>query len=98
MSNNTENSGTAFPLALTRAQARFALAAGRALDKLVGEIPPARAATGEAPERQARDIAARAARRAAAISGGLSLPGGLLGIAAILPSLVKVWRIQAQMV
>ncbi|MBL8482931.1 MAG: hypothetical protein JNJ60_12105, partial [Rhodocyclaceae bacterium] len=26
------------------------------------------------------------------------LPGGLLGIAAILPSLVKVWRIQAQMV
>ena len=39
-----------------------------------------------------------AALKTAAVSGTLALPPGPLGIAVILPDLVAVWRIQAQMV
>jgi hypothetical protein len=45
-----------------------------------------------------RELARAAARRAAAISGGLALPPGPLGVLTLVPDLVAIWRIQAQLV
>ncbi|MBL8473343.1 MAG: hypothetical protein KF778_03775 [Rhodocyclaceae bacterium] len=98
MKKAADSTGAGFPLTLTRTQARFALLASRTLERAIGDIPASNEAAAADPRAQSLDIATRAARRAAAISAGLALPGGLIGVAAILPSLVKVWRIQAQMV
>ena len=46
----------------------------------------------------ARSVANSAARKAAMAAGGLALPPGPLGWLTILPELVTVWKIQAQMV
>jgi uncharacterized protein (DUF697 family) len=43
-------------------------------------------------------LARKAAARAAALSGTLALPPGLLGMLTVLPDLIAIWRIQAQMV
>jgi len=45
-----------------------------------------------------RSIASAAALKAAAISAGLALPPGPLGLLTILPDLISIWKIQAQMV
>lgn len=68
------------------------------LAELVGDIP--RSAEGETPhpERRARVIAKKAAIKAAAFSGVLSIPPGPIGIATIIPDLIGIWRLQRQMV
>jgi hypothetical protein len=43
-------------------------------------------------------LARKAARRAAALSGALALPPGFFGLLTVLPDLVAIWRIQAQLV
>jgi hypothetical protein len=64
----------------------------------LSEIPSTEEPESQGPEGRARDIARRAARKAAMLSGGLALPPGPLGYLTIIPDLIGIWRIQAQMV
>lgn len=50
------------------------------------------------PYERSKEITQKACAKAAAVSGGLALPVGPLGMLTVLPDLVLVWRIQAQMV
>jgi hypothetical protein len=70
----------------------------RALDALVSQIPTSSEATSALPHAHAQTLARSAAIKAAALSGGLSLPGGPLGLATVLPDLISLWRIQQQLV
>lgn len=62
------------------------------------QIPPSHVSGGNHPEAKARELASQAARKAALTAGSLALPPGPLGWLTILPELVAIWRIQAQMV
>ena len=75
--------------------------AGRIAEAILGfvsEIPTTAEAPSSSPADRARQIAGAAARRACTISGALALPPGPAGLLTILPDLVSVWRVQAQMV
>jgi hypothetical protein len=69
-----------------------------AIEDVVARVPATRERAVEAPEVAARRLARRAAARAAAISGTLALPPGILGLLTVLPDLVAIWRLQAQLV
>jgi hypothetical protein len=69
-----------------------------AVEDLVARVPPSREKAADAPAAAAKAIARKAASRAAALSGALALPPGVLGMLTVLPDLVAIWRIQAQMV
>ncbi|HTV22003.1 MAG TPA: hypothetical protein VMG12_25110, partial [Polyangiaceae bacterium] len=73
--------------ALTRAIFDVVTAVPKTSEKYVGT-----------PRERARAIQTTASLKAAAVSGTLALPSGPLGFAVILPDLISVWRIQAQMV
>jgi hypothetical protein len=76
-------------------------AAGRVADAILGflsEIPTTSGPLNSSPKDRALQIASAAARRACMISGALALPPGPAGLVTILPDLVAVWRVQAQMV
>lgn len=75
-----------------------AQALGKAILDIVSAVPSSSEPTNVLPLERARTIRTTAALKAAAVSGTLALPGGPLGIAAIVPDLIAVWRIQAQMV
>lgn len=70
----------------------------RALLDFVSRIPPAAVGPSTDPLVAARGLARQAARRAALTSGSLALPPGPLGWMTVLPELLAIWRIQAQMV
>jgi len=70
----------------------------RAILDFVAEIPASRVGGAKDPENEARRLASRAAQRAALTSGSLALPPGPLGWLTVLPELVAIWKIQAQMV
>jgi hypothetical protein len=70
----------------------------KAILDVLAAIPVTREPANPLPRKRARAIQTTAALKAAAVSGTLALPPGPLGIATILPDLVAVWRIQAQMV
>jgi hypothetical protein len=65
---------------------------------LVARVPGTDEHENRDPVQRARVIANSAAARAAMTAGSLALPPGPLGWLTILPELVVVWRIQAQMV
>jgi len=65
---------------------------------LLSEVPTSRKRKHRNPAEASRKIANLAARRAAAAAGTLAVPPGPLGWLTILPELVWVWKIQAQMV
>jgi hypothetical protein len=69
-----------------------------ALENIVAGVPATRERAVEAPAAAARRLARQAATRAAAVSGTLALPPGILGLLTVLPDLVAIWRIQAQLV
>lgn len=69
-----------------------------ALENVVSAVPASRERAAPAPEAAREALARRAAARAAALSGALALPPGVLGMLTVLPDLVAIWRIQAQMV
>ena len=50
------------------------------------------------PRVRAHKIGRAAARKASLMSGTMSLPPGMLGWLTVLPELIGVWRLQAQMV
>lgn len=69
-----------------------------ALENVVAGVPKTREHAVEAPAAAARRLGRQAATRAAAVSGTLALPPGILGLLTVLPDLVAIWRIQAQLV
>jgi hypothetical protein len=75
--------------------------ASRIGDKIlaaVGKVPTSSERKSRDPAEAARKTANTAARNAAAAAGTLALPPGPLGWLTILPELIAVWKIQAQMV
>jgi hypothetical protein len=71
---------------------------GEAILELLGEVPASRQQAVDDPQVRAQTIAGAACNRAALAAGGLALPSGPLGWVTVLPELVVVWRLQAQMV
>jgi len=69
-----------------------------ALMTLATAIPSSDEPTATEPRARAHIIAARAAARAAAISGSLALPPGPFGLLTVIPDLMAIWRIQQQVV
>jgi uncharacterized protein (DUF697 family) len=69
-----------------------------AIENIVASIPAPREAASNEPGSAARALARKCATRAAALSGALALPPGLFGMLTVLPDLIAIWRIQAQMV
>lgn len=65
---------------------------------LIGHPPASGESRSDDPDGRARAIANAAAAKAALAAGGLALPIGPLGWLTILPELLAVWRLQAQMV
>jgi hypothetical protein len=64
----------------------------------VGKVPKPEEHKSPTPSQRARTVANAAAAKAALAAGTLALPPGPLGWLTILPELVTVWKIQAQMV
>src|SRR5215204_3453256 len=50
------------------------------------------------PKVRSRKLGSLAAMKAAAFSGALSMPPGPLGLLTLIPDLIGIWRIQAQLV
>jgi len=69
-----------------------------AIENVVTGVPESRERSVQDPDAAARMLARKAATRAAALSGALALPPGVFGMLTVLPDLVAIWRIQAQMV
>lgn len=69
-----------------------------AIENVVSAVPVSRERAAEAPDAARKALSRRAAARAAAVSGTLALPPGVLGMLTVLPDLVAIWRIQAQLV
>lgn len=66
--------------------------------ELVMRIPASDAPHADNPHAQAHRLARQAARRASLLAGSLALPPGVLGWLTMLPELIGVWRLQAQLV
>ncbi|MEO8778245.1 MAG: hypothetical protein ABI389_06190, partial [Rhodanobacter sp.] len=64
----------------------------------VSEVPASKLSDSADPASASRKLASRAAQRAALTAGSLALPPGPLGWLTLLPELVAIWKIQAQMV
>jgi hypothetical protein len=64
----------------------------------IGDIPSTSERKAKNPKERARSITLNAALKATALSGTLALPAGPAGVVTIVPDLIGVWRIQAQMV
>jgi hypothetical protein len=73
-------------------------ALAKAILDVVAAVPKTNESRGASPRDRARAIQTTASLKAAAVSGTLALPTGPLGVAAIVPDLISVWRIQAKMV
>jgi len=70
----------------------------QAILDFVGQVPASKTGSSADPAGEARRLASRAARRAALTAGSLALPPGPLGWLTLLPELIAIWKIQAQMV
>lgn len=86
------------PMHAARPPSRFAGRLAEKLLEVVARVPETSEPLAPDPEPRARVIASKAARRAALVSGALSLPVGALGVMTVAPDLALTWRIQAQMV
>ncbi|KRE83554.1 hypothetical protein ASG75_14390 [Rhodanobacter sp. Soil772] len=64
----------------------------------VSQVPDSKIGNSQDPASEARRLANRAAQRAALTAGSLALPPGPLGWLTLLPELIAIWKIQAQMV
>lgn len=71
---------------------------GDAILDLVLRVPASRENEIEHPEARARALGRSAARQASLMAGSMALPPGFLGWLTILPELMGVWKLQAQMV
>ena len=69
-----------------------------AMMELVLHVPASAEAVLAHPAERAHAIARKAARTASVVSGSLSLPPGFFGWLTVVPELLGVWKLQAQMV
>lgn len=69
-----------------------------AIFDLVLQVPTSQEQALDQPAQRAHAISRTAARTASLIASSLSLPPGFLGWLTVLPELVGVWKLQAQMV
>ncbi len=70
----------------------------RALSTLILRLPGSDERVTADPKSRARALATAAARKAGAISTGLSLPPGPVGMLTILPDLLAIWNLQSKLV
>ncbi|HEX6277824.1 MAG TPA: hypothetical protein VFZ53_32500 [Polyangiaceae bacterium] len=70
----------------------------KAILDVIASVPSTAELRNLNPRERSRALATQAALKAAAVSGTLALPPGPLGVLTLVPDLVVVWRIQAQMV
>lgn len=70
----------------------------RAVLDVVAAVPRSSEPGSATPQQRAEALARQAAARAARLSGSAALLPGPLGLLTLLPDLVGVWRIQAQLV
>jgi len=71
---------------------------GDAILNIVLNVPTSRETRSDASQARAQALARSAAKQAALMSGSLALPPGFLGWLTLVPELVGVWKVQAQMV
>lgn len=71
---------------------------GDAILNLVLQVPASSESEVEQAEARGRALGRTAARHASLMAGSLALPPGFLGWLTILPELVGVWKLQAQLV
>lgn len=69
-----------------------------AILNLIGDIPESNIKKSSNPVKDSRKLAQAAARKSFIYAGGLALPPGPMGWLTVLPELLSVWRIQAQLV
>ncbi len=67
------------------------------LNNIIEYIPFSSQPASNQPEAKARKLGSIAAMKAAAFSGALAMPPGPLGLLTIIPDLLGIWRIQAQL-
>jgi len=67
------------------------------LHNIIEYIPFSSQPASNAPDPKARKLGSIAAMKAAAFSGALAMPPGPLGLLTIIPDLLGIWRIQAQL-
>ncbi|HLY10017.1 MAG TPA: hypothetical protein VKW04_11990 [Planctomycetota bacterium] len=68
------------------------------LHRIIEYIPYSSEPASPDPKSRARKLGNIAAMKAAAFSGALSMPPGPLGLLTLIPDLLGIWRIQAQLV
>lgn len=68
------------------------------IERTISEVPAPRTREVSDPDRASEQIAKRAARQAAVLSGSLALPPGPFGLFTVLPDLYLIWKTQRQMV
>jgi hypothetical protein len=68
------------------------------LREVIANIPGSSEPPSQTPEARCRAMVRRAAMKAAGTSGTLALPAGPWGLVTILPDLIAIWRVQAQLV
>jgi hypothetical protein len=73
-------------------------AVSRALGRLILKVPSSREKLASDPQARSRRMTVVAARRAAAISTGLSLPPGPAGLLTLIPDLIAIWEVQSRLV
>lgn len=71
---------------------------GDAIVNLVLKVPASSEAPLTRPEARALALGRAAARQAGVMAGSMALPPGFLGWLTVLPELVGVWKLQAQLV
>ena len=71
---------------------------GDAILGLVLQVPASSENQVEQPQARAQALGRAAARQASLLAGSLALPPGFLGWLTILPELMGVWKLQAQLV
>ena len=71
---------------------------GEAILDLVLRVPASGENEVSQPEARARALGRAAARQASLMAASLALPPGFLGWLTILPELLGVWKLQAQLV
>ena len=66
--------------------------------ELVLQVPPSGEPEVDQPQARVHSLGRTAARQASLLAGSLALPPGVLGWLTIVPELIGVWKLQAQMV
>jgi hypothetical protein len=99
MTTNSALVGTGRPaVAKFNTSAGLADRASDAIMNLISTVPASTEINCATPDTRAKLLARNAARVSASISGGAAMAPGPLGMLTILPDIVGVWRVQAQMV